>query len=309
MELLHTYLAKLIHAHFEYFIIAACIDLVLEEKFFSKRKLLFFPFIILGVSCNVLIPNHSIGVPLGMVGGITAYIIYIKDTPINSCILYFLVLMLHTLIQIFLFMWLPQSLLTNFWFLIFAFIIIYVVSYPFVKAKWFKKLYKILTQKNIVITIIFFNIAFVVMMHNAYYSIDQNAYYAKVVAITAIIIFGICANSYCIYNHIKKQKQQALLDAYNIWLPIVEQLISQIRTIQHNYDNELQTFKALPLVYHNVDDLKIAIMDYIKKIIDEDIPLKITLDYIPNEEMKQCIKELRGNIQEINNTCTITYNN
>lgn len=216
--------------------------------------------------------------------------------------------MLHTVIQIVFFMWLPQPILTNFWFLIGAFIFTFLVSYPIIKFLPFKKLYHLLTEKNIVVTVLFFNIAFGVIVHNTYYSIDMKDYYAKLAIILGIIVLGVLANTYCIFNHIKQKRQQALLDAYNTWLPFVEQLIYQIRAIQHNYDNELQTFKALPLVHKDVDELKKAIMDYIKQIIDDDVPLEITLDYIPNPEMKQCIEELQFTIVENNNSCIITYN-
>lgn len=308
MILLKAFISKLILAHFEYFIIGACIDIALQQKFFTKKKLLFFPFILIGVCCNMLIPNPAIGVPLGSIIGITLYMVYINDKLINNVILYFMILMLHTLIQLVLFMWLPQSLLTNFYFLIGAFIITFLVSYPIIKFLPFRKLYKLLTEKNIIITILFFNVALVVIFHNTYYSINMNDYYAKLIVILAIIALGMLANIYCIFNYLKQKKQQAMLDAYNTWLPIVEQLIVQIRTIQHNYDNEMQTFKALPLIHKDVNELKKAIMSYVRQIVNEEIPLEITLDYIPDAEMTQCIEELQGTIIENSNSCIITYN-
>ena len=309
MPLLQAFLAKLVLSHFEYFIIAACIDLVLEQKFFTKRKLLIIPFIYLGVCCNMLIPIPAIGVPLGTLCGLLSYMIYIKTKWLNSFILFFMILMLHTLIQLVFFMWLPQSFLTNFYFLIGAFLFTYIVSYPIIKFLPFKKLYQLLTEKNIVITILFFNIAFGVIVHNSYYNINVNGYYAKLAAMLIIITLAVLANMYCIFNHIKQKKQQAMLDAYNTWLPIVEQLIVQIRTIQHNYDNELQTFKALPLIHKDVNELKEAIINYIKEIINMEIPLEIKLDYIPNADMKQCIEELQFTITENHQSCTITFNN
>lgn len=308
MVLLQAFLSKLIHASFEYYIMAACIDITLEQKIFTKRKLILIPFMILSVCCNVLIPVHSIGIPLSSIIGICSYMIYTNKSLLHNLILPFLILMLHTAIQLVFVMWLPQSLLTNFWVLIGIFIFTFLISYPIIKFLPFKKLYRLLTEKNIVITVLFFNIAFIVIVNNTYYNINTNNYYAKLAVILAIIVLGVLANAYCIFNHIKQKRQQAFLDAYNTWLPFVEQLIYQIRAIQHNYDNELQTFKALPLVHKDVNDLKKAILDYIKQIIDDDIPLEITLDYIPTPEMKQCIEELQFTIVENNNSCIITYN-
>lgn len=308
MILLKAFISKLILAHFEYFIIGACIDITLQQKFFTKKKLLFFPFILIGVCCNMLIPNPAIGVPLGSIINITLYMVYIDDKLINNVILFFMILMLHTLIQLVLFMWLPQSLLTNFYFLIGAFIITFLVSYPIIKFLPFRKLYKLLTEKNIIITILFFNVALVVIFHNTYYSINMNDYYAKLAVILVIIALGILAIIYCIINYLKQKKQQAMLDAYNTWLPIVEQLICQIRTIQHNYDNELQTFKALPLVHTEVEDLKKAIIDYVRQIIDNNIPMEVLLKEIPNPELRQCIEELNGSIEFNNNKYTVSFN-
>lgn len=89
MVLLQAFLSKLILASFEYFIIAACIDIALEQKIFTKRKLILIPFMIMSVSCNVLIPIHAIGVPLGSLVSICSYMIYIKNSLLHNLILFF----------------------------------------------------------------------------------------------------------------------------------------------------------------------------------------------------------------------------
>jgi sensor histidine kinase regulating citrate/malate metabolism len=58
---------------------------------------------------------------------------------------------------------------------------------------------------------------------------------------------------------IEKEKQ---LDAYTQFLPIVEELITHIRMRQHDFDNELQTLKALPSICPDYDSLSQNLTSY-----------------------------------------------
>lgn len=291
----------------EDFLATTSIDLILERKIFNKRKLMIFPAALLAVSSHLLIPIPIIAYGGALLSGVIMFIWYTKLKIVNGTILYFLVFLIESGIQI-IFMWIPQEIIANPIFITPAFWITLGIMWLLIKFLPIKKLYYCLTERNIILKFIFFNTVLLFEIHNMYYKVDSASYYAKIPLYIVVISFAILINLYSIITQIKINKQKAMLNAYNIWLPIVEQLICQIRTIQHNYDNELQTFKALPLVHQNVDDLKKAIIDYVKQIIDEDIPMTVSLDNEPDDELRQCIEELNGSIECNDNKYTVNFN-
>lgn len=291
----------------EDFMICTAIDLMLERKVFNKRKLMIFPASILAVSSHLLIPIPIIAYGGALLSGLVLFIWYTKQKLVPGFILYFLVFIIISGIQS-IFMWIPQEIIGNPIFITPAFFITLILFHVIVKFLPIKKLYHYLTERNIALMIILFNTALLLEIHNMYYKVDSASYYAKIPLYVAVIIFVIFINVYSILTHIKIKNQKAILNAYNTWLPIVEQLIGQIRVIQHNYDNELQTFKALPIVHKDIDSLKQAIIDYVKKILDSDIPMSISLDSIPDNELRVCIEELNGTIENIDEKYIVHFN-
>lgn len=291
----------------EDFMLCSAMDLILERKIFNKRKLMIFPSAVLAVCSHLLIPIPVIAYTGAMLSGVVMFVWYADLKIISGTILYFITFLINSGIQA-TFMWIPQEIVSSPIFIIPAFLFSLGIFYLMVKFLPIKKLFLFLTERNIVLKIIFFNTVLLFIIHNIYYKVDSTSYYDKIPLYIAVILFAIFINVYSIHKHIQLKNQKALLDAYNTWLPIVEQLISQIRAIQHNYDNELQTFKALPLVHKDVDELKKVIMDYIKQIIDEDIPMTVSLDEAPAPELRQCIEELNGNIEYTDNKYIVNFN-
>ena len=291
----------------EDFMFCTSMDFILERKIINKRKLMIFPAAVLAVCSHLLIPIPVIAYTGALISGVAMFVWYADVKIVSGIILYFIIFLINAGMQVS-FMWLPQSVVTNPLFVVPAFLLLTGLFYLLVKFLPIKKLYHFLTERNIILRILLFNSAILLEMYNIYFNVDSTAFYDKIALNIAVILFMIYINIYSIFNHIKIKNQKAMLDAYNIWLPIVEQLIMQIRTIQHNYDNELQTFKAMPLVYKDVNELKKAIMDYVRRIIDTEVPMTVSLPENPGSELRQCIEELNGKIDNIDNKYTVNFN-
>ena len=65
------------------------------------------------------------------------------------------------------------------------------------------------------------------------------------------------------------KKYENELKAYKEYLPIVDELIMQIRSKQHNFDNQLQTFENMPLIHKDYDSLASAIKTYTNTVYAE----------------------------------------
>lgn len=70
----------------------------------------------------------------------------------------------------------------------------------------------------------------------------------------------------------KLQENQKELLAYQQYLPIVEGLIDEVRTRQHNHDNTIQAISALPFSYKDYDTLVQAIQEYSNQSFSEKLP-------------------------------------
>ncbi len=65
-----------------------------------------------------------------------------------------------------------------------------------------------------------------------------------------------------IVTYINQQKDKKQLQIYYKYLPVIEEMLDQIRHRQHKYDNELQTLKGLSKTYNDYDSLCSAIDSY-----------------------------------------------
>ena len=69
--------------------------------------------------------------------------------------------------------------------------------------------------------------------------------------LTLVVIFNIIF----IDSKIKLKNQQRIIESYNEYLPVVEELIRQVRERQHQYKNDLASLNALTLTCHDYETL------------------------------------------------------
>lgn len=71
------------------------------------------------------------------------------------------------------------------------------------------------------------------------------------VYLTLVVIFNIIF----INSKVQIKNQQCVIDSYNEYLPVVEELIKQVRVRQHQYKNDIASLKALTLTCKDYDTL------------------------------------------------------
>lgn len=75
--------------------------------------------------------------------------------------------------------------------------------------------------------------------------------------ISIILILILYAGMYKNYMSLRESQKQ--LQSYEQYLPIIEDLIDQVRMRQHDYNNELQAISMLPISYTDYDSLTAAL--------------------------------------------------
>lgn len=91
--------------------------------------------------------------------------------------------------------------------------------------------------------------------------------------IISLYMFSVFAiNIDMFYTNLKLQKVETELQAYQTYLPIVEGLISDVRVKQHNFDNTIQSFAALPLTCNDYKSIVNALETYSKDAFEKNMP-------------------------------------
>ena len=159
----------------------------------------------------------------------------------------------------------PANMLTgNILTLIIAFIVYRLVPihyiYNFIITKDF---YFRLILANILISTILIICIYRTKLSNAIILLPIIAIY-----LTLVIIFNIIF----INSKIKLENQQNIINSYNEYLPVVEELIKQVRERQHQYKNDLASLNALPLTYKDYDTLCLELSKNIDALSTDSTP-------------------------------------
>lgn len=98
-----------------------------------------------------------------------------------------------------------------------------------------------------------------------------------------ISLLVVCINGVIIYGSLKIHKQKQQIEMYHSYLPIVEQLIDQVRETQHAHNNSIQAIRMLPATCHDYETLSRELTDYTDYLISQNAPvalLKINMKMI-----------------------------
>lgn len=141
-----------------------------------------------------------------------------------------------------------------------------ILTYILCKSGLVEKLYEFAFRKNKIARNVFVGIYVFSLLTTMYKRLDFDGFMTSLLSIiSAALVIGIL---YVVMykNHAELRQKQKQLEAYNRYLPIVEDLIEQVRERQHDFNNEIQAIKALPLVYDSYEALSNAIGDEIATV-------------------------------------------
>lgn len=141
-----------------------------------------------------------------------------------------------------------------------------ILSYILCKCGLAGKLYDFAFKRNKAVRNLFIGLYVFSMFATMYKRLDFDDFMNSVLSITSASLIIVILYVILYKNHTELLQKQRQLEAYNQYLPIVENLIEQVRVRQHDFNNEIQAIKALPLVYHNYNSLSSALSDEIASV-------------------------------------------
>lgn len=113
-----------------------------------------------------------------------------------------------------------------------------------------------LTDGNKIFSLIMLNLFVVYYVTLLFWYIDVEGFYTSMIGLLVMIIAFLVLNLVIIRNGLRNQVTADRLQIYETYLPIIENIIEQMRSKQHDYHNHLQVFKALlakKVVVDNID--------------------------------------------------------
>lgn len=169
------------------------------------------------------------------------------------------------------------------------------------------RLYLVINKQNKITRFIISNICLIAIFITVYFKAETIAFYDNILVILVTVLLLIFINVEIIVTRTHLISQHKQLEAYNSYLPIIEQLITEVRHRQHNHDNDIQTIQMMPTAHQTYDELSNAIKGYCKHMIESNVPsnlLKLNTKLIAGFIFAKCNQAL-----ETRKTLSVQLNN
>jgi len=108
-----------------------------------------------------------------------------------------------------------------------------------------KSIYAFIDDKNKVFHMIIINIFLIYYVLVIVWHLDLEGFLESVLSILVLIIAIIIVNVVVIHNGLQNQATQEKMKIYEIYLPVIEAIVEDIRLKQHDYHNQLQALTAI----------------------------------------------------------------
>lgn len=131
------------------------------------------------------------------------------------------------------------------------------------------KLYNFINRQNLITKILTVNSSVIATIIAKYIKSSDNIYYINIFYILIAFLIIVIINILLVSSRDKIDAQQKELDAYNAYMPIIDQLILEVRERQHNHDNHIQSIRMLPTVCSGYDEICTALSDCTSQMIAE----------------------------------------
>ena len=133
----------------------------------------------------------------------------------------------------------------------------------------FHKILRAITSRSILPKFIIFEGFLLMDIIIVFANIDIHNFIESLISFIIAAVIILCVNYVLFLTEYQYKKYENELKAYKEYLPIVDELIMQIRSKQHNFDNQLQTFENMPLIHKDYDSLASAIKTYTNTVYAE----------------------------------------
>ena len=121
-------------------------------------------------------------------------------------------------------------------------------------------------QKNLTFKLILGNFFIIFFGIVCYSKWNPDGFYSFFFLLFICILFIFMLNWDVLQNQKKLLDKEKELEIYQAYIPVISELIDQVRIRQHQFDNHLQAVKMLPATHKDYDSLADALTNYSEHI-------------------------------------------
>lgn len=142
-----------------------------------------------------------------------------------------------------------------------------LLATPLFYVKKLKYIYQYVIARRMPILMSIINLSAIMLVIDIYNKMFKTDMLQLLSVILIPIGFMIIMNVVMFREYIKELSNEKQAAAFQSYLPVVEEMINQVRKRQHRFDNEIQTLKGLPMVYTDYPSLCNALNEYSSQIL------------------------------------------
>ncbi|WP_144275995.1 sensor histidine kinase [Gottschalkia acidurici] len=123
------------------------------------------------------------------------------------------------------------------------------------------------------------NIFIILISLLAYWYIDVNGVLKNIIAIAVVLTWVILVNFVLLKNGLKNELEEQQLRIYEEYLPVIDELISEIRKRQHEFDNHIQALKMITVTSEDYESVIGSMKHYMRDLeVTNDLKDLIKID-------------------------------
>lgn len=168
-------------------------------------------------------------------------------------------------------------------------------------------IYNFVQSKNKIFNLILINSFLIVISLVFYWYINIQAVSQNIIFILVLSTIVIFINLVTIRNGLLMKHQKGQLHIYENYLPIVDELITELRARQHEFDNHIQAISMLGDTCNNYDELVSELKKYSRYVLEKNEMTNLLK--INNKVLAGFIYSKKKFFQENNISISIIINN
>ena len=153
--------------------------------------------------------------------------------------------------------------------------IVLIIAYLCYRFLPLWRLYELILRYNTTVLLIIANTFLITIGLILYARFDSNDFFSHYILFFLFTLILVFLNGEVYLTNWKHLQEKRQLESFQAYLPIVENLIEQVRDKQHDYHNHLQAIRGLCYTSTDFDSLQKSILDttsyYSQRSIDTDI--------------------------------------
>lgn len=133
-----------------------------------------------------------------------------------------------------------------------------------------------LNYKNNIL-VIMINIISIILIFMYIWQVNKELVWTNMGYALIIIAVWLCLNVFFLYQHIRIQQQQQIIQIHERYLPILKNMVDEVRQKQHDFKNHLNVLYGLAQ-FEDTQDFQKEITNYIDTLIGEIKPIDQVLN-------------------------------